>query len=424
MSTQLARTMYASKLSGVPCTACLKSSPLPALICFGCSEGRDVQGRVQHSIYCSTGCAARDAEGHRDVCEKRNIRKQLFRAGELLHAVLYTFRRRTFDLNIARIEKRSDVLYIHDGKYSNSQVHSPFFALSDKMVATQEDLQAILSFQICGDAVAWLSHMCSKLLESMSLLNVMLMYTNNFTEIATTIEEAGVDLDERHQKVQRILENGTPVGFSRGHAVFGIECCDGESYIIDVSGAQYRQFRPVMTLDSYMTRMNPQIRRVWPSGYHLATRAEKLAQVPAGMGILGPVIQSLLIPSLNCAFDTWIDFQEKTIPEILSSPGRAFEESTKLLVSAVAAAIERGMEPMHDRVKNIKQAINSLKLSDEFEEKVTRPLNSTPSNRKQGSRLVQKSLEQQAEMIKAMNPGAWESVYAPVLAKGGTVHFI
>jgi hypothetical protein len=161
--------------NGAKCAACDKTAPLPSLICLDCIEGKDELNQDEpHTRYCSSQCRDAHHEDHQSHCRKANTRKQIYRAGEMLSTAFNSFRGFTWDLNVVRVEKKKDVVYMYTEEYDpNGPL---FFESPFDMDLEFNNQEAMLSYCACTDALRHFYNLSKnllsgKLLESMPMLD-------------------------------------------------------------------------------------------------------------------------------------------------------------------------------------------------------------------------------------------------------------
>lgn len=152
--------------SNTNCSACDSAAFRPHLTCFKCTEGVDVNGHVDSIQYCTARCRNLAAVEHNSECEKRNIRKQIYRAGELLQSSFYRFRELNYMEEFSRVYKSNGVLYFHRVPL---QERASVFERSPYDVARDStDAHAIMSAGASELSLAIQFELSKKLLGSMS----------------------------------------------------------------------------------------------------------------------------------------------------------------------------------------------------------------------------------------------------------------
>ncbi|KAK4501679.1 hypothetical protein PRZ48_007488 [Zasmidium cellare] len=233
------------------CSVCDKPAPRPVLICTQCGEGVDVNGAPTATAYCEVSCRTKDIENHQKACKDANIRKQLYRAGDLLQAIFCKFREASFDQDIKQSTKSDGVLHIEE---SFPQGDGRLFRFPHLLVEDPEDVAALLTFSACIHSCAYMYELSQMLLQ----------------DITTTIEELQISPSTPYL-VDRAFNIRLPASFdcSPGdHNVLALEATDGNTYILDLSGAQFGQPRPVIPFNEYKLRYMNQITQIHEHGYY------------------------------------------------------------------------------------------------------------------------------------------------------------
>ncbi|OQO11172.1 hypothetical protein B0A48_05428 [Cryoendolithus antarcticus] len=104
-----------------PCTVCKGSAKHR---CSRRSEGVDVDGHPTSTWYCGTECQKAHWSIHKTECKSVNLRKHLYRAGDILQATFLAHTRTTWNYRIVNIERGVDGrLQVHsEQKYTEHRV--------------------------------------------------------------------------------------------------------------------------------------------------------------------------------------------------------------------------------------------------------------------------------------------------------------
>ena len=147
------------------CAGCDEEALLPALVCLECSEGVNVDGSDAFVSYCSMACRDAHRADHQIDCDKRNARKHIYRAGDLMQSAFYHSRDCNYAIKITRLEKKEGILYYRNAGYpagNNLFQTSPYKLTDDK-----EDAHALMSHLQCDQVLARFYKLSKKLLEGM-----------------------------------------------------------------------------------------------------------------------------------------------------------------------------------------------------------------------------------------------------------------
>lgn len=152
------------------CSLCNRAAPRPVLICPECPE--------TPTYYCDTQCRDRDQVNHQKDCNDPT-RKLIYRAGDLLQKIFFTFRETAFDTAISRVEKDGDVLRVHEDENQANPRRGPLFRFPGHLVPVSSDKEKLLSSVSCTDAVAYTLELSKILLEGKAILQPSIHLTPN-----------------------------------------------------------------------------------------------------------------------------------------------------------------------------------------------------------------------------------------------------
>jgi hypothetical protein len=116
-------------------------------------------------MYCLAACQKLDWKAHKTACKQLKVRKQLYRAGELVRDAFLAYREQAFDLNVVKVEKKASDLYIHEGEVNGGLVPFP-----SKLVPDAEDKKMLLTWNSCSDALAYMHKIINDLIGGTSIL--------------------------------------------------------------------------------------------------------------------------------------------------------------------------------------------------------------------------------------------------------------
>lgn len=109
--TPRTNTAMATSNPQIPCDHCGRPVPLPVLICCNCGEGVNKLGHPDTTAYCSNNCRLLNREAHQKGCNDKNVRKQIYRAGELLQEAFHGWRYQVFDLHVVAIQRKQNGIH-------------------------------------------------------------------------------------------------------------------------------------------------------------------------------------------------------------------------------------------------------------------------------------------------------------------------
>ncbi|KAK0111684.1 autophagy protein 6 [Cadophora gregata] len=221
-----------------PCGSCSKDT---WQACAGCKDAPIVISGPKPVYYCSKECQKTDWKKHKSVCQVLQRRKMIYRAGDLLQRIFNVFRKEVHGQRLAKIERRGSKLYLHEGKLIQgdmAEISSKLRDLSkllDEMRWTEEDRNAALAHNASWCAIVHMHHIAKYILKDFS----------------SEIFEVTFIPKDHIEKVVRIDAEGAVMAASE-HMVWSLKL-DGsnETYIVDITGAQFGMYKPVMPWDHY-----------------------------------------------------------------------------------------------------------------------------------------------------------------------------
>lgn len=174
----------------------------------------------------------------------------------------YAFREITFDLEPKQIKVVDGKLHF---QYQNVKNRAdididkwPLFPFPKCAVSTVEDKKALLVWRTCQDAIAFMHELLQRVLEGKkvfsaectSVLTSFVVGVVNNHPTCSPSEEVYVVKDQHkyivcHFSADSVEETRTE------HWVVLVALENEEHYVIDLSGAQYRQYRAVMPHKEY-----------------------------------------------------------------------------------------------------------------------------------------------------------------------------
>lgn len=195
-ATATTMTTTHAKNSCTNCRKLITEPPIP-IICPNCSEGRDIDGTPSTIRYCSALCLESDTKNldqqqhHIDDCKARNIRKELYRAGDFLQKVFYIWTEIAFRYDVVRVERVEERIYLshrsgseedeeEDGREEDATGgggEGPFYAFPFEICKGEDEMKALLSWMACNDAPQMVLELSRKVLggEDTSLFLFLLL---------------------------------------------------------------------------------------------------------------------------------------------------------------------------------------------------------------------------------------------------------
>ena len=131
------------------------------LTCQKCLNGCDINGRPFSTRYCNFRCQENNRQAHYTVCKNKNIRKSLYRAGEILQEAFLMYREIAWAWNIVSLHHAGARIYCDQGATKGV---GPFFEFPAHLVPDEGDRRALLSYCGCVAAQEMFVEMGNKLL--------------------------------------------------------------------------------------------------------------------------------------------------------------------------------------------------------------------------------------------------------------------
>ncbi|TGO23806.1 hypothetical protein BPAE_0121g00230 [Botrytis paeoniae] len=278
--------------------------------CTGCSSPLGEEA-VAIIYYCDEKCQAERRKLHKSACKAHQAKKLLYRAGETLQGIFYSFRQEMFNNKIAKVEHKDGKLYLVEGQYpamttSLDVLHEfPF-----ELLPSKEDRHAVLAYMACHDAIAT-------------------RRTNRKTGTAQMIEELNVEAKNSKREVLRVGQGGEQDHARYVHSIFKITLRNGGGmYCLDRSGAKYGYYNPVTPWSEYVVNRISSIMGCHPSGTGKAMLLSR-EQDNSLLDFLNRILEGCSRRTLN-AMEAW-ESKFMALSKFLRLPQGQFEKEQKKL---------------------------------------------------------------------------------------------
>ncbi|CAK1365791.1 unnamed protein product [Cercospora beticola] len=391
--------------SNTNCTACGAIAPRPHLTCFDCTEGVNVNGDVDSIQYCTARCRDVAAAEHKGDCEKRNVRKQIYRAGELLQSSFYKFQDLNFITQISQTKKEKDILYYYEvAPFRRTTVFetSPY-----KITSDANDAHAIMSIFRCDLALGTHFKLSKKLLGG----------------ISKYIEEVGFDDVAGKLKTKLVYPNGRVHESSCGHEVLCVQTHADESYVIDITGAQYGQFEAVLPLDTAVSFYGNKLSAIWPHGHYSAQLLrETLRHLAGGTGISprDRIIPAYMATLFNKLLAAWEKSHATHIGTLLNSKQNEYKLLEATIEKLVVEASLQGRLVL--RKNPPIKVFPLIDYADNVQGALDKPVVTVISKEYTGSRIAKKYRRHVLNRERRERPEKWKNVIQPTLARNGSIN--
>lgn len=167
--------------------------------------------------------------------------------------------------------------------------------------------------------------------------------------ITCVLAEGCAFVKERHQSIDRHCWDGSIDRENHPHVFLECSFSNGEDYVVDLAGAQHRQYRTVMPADEYEDSYVALRLPSNPFGYAAKDREEVIEgkrdhDLPKAFDCRAFQIQREVVKSMNLAIDIWEKSTGKKIVETLSEKQAEFEADKQSLLAVVRKIV-------HDDIK-------------------------------------------------------------------------
>jgi hypothetical protein len=140
-----------------------------ALKCGGCCSQLGNENHAS-TFYCKKECQVAHWKVHKKECKAHQTRQILYRAGSLLQDMFCDYRELLFHLDIVKIEKKDDGLYLKSRNYEKFRTSSTmFYPFPEGLATTEKDRKSALTFMACRDAVAWMKEIIAYFLQGRNI---------------------------------------------------------------------------------------------------------------------------------------------------------------------------------------------------------------------------------------------------------------
>ncbi|THV81311.1 hypothetical protein D6D29_05474 [Aureobasidium pullulans] len=279
--------------------------------CAGCHKAPNIDGTPRIDVrYCTRECQKAHWSAHRVECKNLQARKALFRAAWLMQKIWHTVRRESFDNCVVKSEQIDGELLIHEGDYNlePTKREAGFYReFPDHIFENEQDAESCLNLLYCTDS---LSHMY--------MINSWLLKGTcaDVKEISVRVDKAARNVRYTGPEWDRIFI----------HEILQVRLHSGETYVIDLTGAQYGWYDPITEWSTY--KMNcTETSRIPPFGID-------------GDGPLGSRAQSMLVSTFSEPWSDRTDMQ-RAIPMFNECLKRDFN---KAFVQQVVSKFPRGSD--------------------------------------------------------------------------------
>lgn len=202
-------------------------------VCNGCHKAPDVEGgHIETVWYCSAKCQKADWRFHKNDCKKAQARRSLYRVAETAKLAFFRLVERTFDLDVIGVEAKGDTLYVWEGPKDRS-IFNPF---PSEYLNSDQDKQAAMAWMNCGSSEDYVHVLVEAMLQDVPFeVAEVLVSKVKYLRRVVVIEPDGHESDSSKSE----------------HVVFKITINEDENYALDVTGAQFGFYDPVIPWISY-----------------------------------------------------------------------------------------------------------------------------------------------------------------------------
>ena len=141
-----------------PSKTCAHCSQKAISACAGCIAAPD----TATTWYCGASCQKAGWDNHKEACKASQVRKSLYRAGEIAQHIFYMYREKVFNKFVLSVECNADGIKTNIQFALNQE--KLFVPFPDSVCVDQADKQALLSCYACADGLAYMHGLVQSLL--------------------------------------------------------------------------------------------------------------------------------------------------------------------------------------------------------------------------------------------------------------------
>ncbi|PYH92236.1 hypothetical protein BO71DRAFT_457863 [Aspergillus ellipticus CBS 707.79] len=252
--------------STLPPGACSRCANPTNKKCSGCCNAPTYdEDSCNDTFYCSSACQTADWGQHKQTCKALQDRKSLHRAASLLQQTMFRIRHHASPTKSQSVRINGSQIYFQGDPavdMPNGLHLAPFLLPLD----TDRDVfNAILVFNGCMEAMAYLSSLTKNLLH----------------RICSTIEEVYITIINPDLQIPRTFEDGQVLHVKKhGHNVYRATLKNGETWVIDPTGAQYWFKNPLRPWHSFEKQNLSEINDTYFLGHIRSEYFPRIPEVP------------------------------------------------------------------------------------------------------------------------------------------------
>ncbi|KAI4197244.1 MAG: hypothetical protein LQ346_003032 [Caloplaca aetnensis] len=190
------------------------------------------------------------------------MRRTLFQTGHVTQAAFYSYRENVYDKIFSEVHRDGKNFILYEGEYG-SRVLVPF---NNTQFPEKEDKEALLSYSACTYALIVMDRLISNLLHSMSIQIHPTGQSLPPVEVVSELSEICCTTRNHSRIITFYHGNGVLDQLEYQHQVFYVRLKNEEKYIIDLAGAQYGYYAPVIWYDTYFKTLGHQVLKRSPRG--------------------------------------------------------------------------------------------------------------------------------------------------------------
>ncbi|KAK4692435.1 hypothetical protein P7C71_g4767, partial [Lecanoromycetidae sp. Uapishka_2] len=295
--------------------SCVKCGGAATSVCKGCKSMPDGAGGTINIYYCGGACQKAHWSTHKAQCKLAQIRQALYRAGDLAKAMFQMMRKVTWKTKFSKMEKASNLWIMHHpAKYTGKSFMLPFQSV---MFPEKQDEEAILSWLSCADAVDHMHYFVKFLLKD---------FCSEVDEISHLTKNTKLRI------FQRFISGGLD-GTDYAHTVIRATLKNGEKYIMDMTGAQYRWPETITPWEQYQDVKIASIKQILPFG-GTAAFCKKRAEDMAGHRLWVHQVDNSFAEALGQLLNIW-QKMNLSLGAMLNLPDSDFRAKRMALLGSV-----------------------------------------------------------------------------------------
>ncbi|KAF4622713.1 hypothetical protein G7Y89_g14315 [Cudoniella acicularis] len=217
---------------------CANCNEPTTLACSGCQGSPVLEGDADIAYYCNATCQRANWKDHKPVCQLLKDRTKLYRVLAIAQRLWYIYRELTWaQLDIHSVEKSGEEFILRGTIDRDARWPVDYKVFPSHLLPLKEDKEAVLSYNGCVDGALWIVEVVEGWLKDIvSETQQVRHWTTNDLRTMSFQPASAI----------HILDTLSVV-----HDIIKITLRSGETFAIDLAGAQYGYHDPIMEWERY-----------------------------------------------------------------------------------------------------------------------------------------------------------------------------